>query len=675
MGQTPEDRSAIQQIAAAGAGGERKLAYRAHVRNIGWGPWAGASSDGFAGWTGRGEPIEAVEFAWAAAQPEAVLDVRSHWSGVGWEGAARVPSAATGQKLVIGTSGIAGPTLESLVFGGDNANYYKADGHVKDIGWQSLDYRSVVRQEVGTTGRALWMEAFRVVPMPGYTEPVGLSRVSGASAFETSVNASKKYWRNRGVAGGNSAESAVVARADAWHDPVSAIPLAKAKRGPLLLNPQDGLDAGVAAELQRVLPAGRTVYLPGGTSSISDRTEQQIRALGYNTQRFLGTNAAQVSLSIARDGIGSPKHVTIVNVDSWQEAFSASTAVAAVDGAMVYSFGSGVEPAIKAWLDSLPAAVTKTTVGASSAGAYPSTSGGVQGANDVETNALVADRFIPDPDSVALVSTGSPTDAIVAGTYAAANGSPAILTSPGVLEVGPTWFTDDHSVTVKDVTVFGGTAAIPDAVAQEAKDSSTEAFAPGEVVPPGEQPKSPEELAALAITPDWAMEGAAAAGPQARALSGYPAGMNDAEGEFCKWPSRWNICLQAYDASEMAKYHADKEGQPGGYWPGSNGNGGKRDAYRHCVWSGQMALIMGSKTAKGFGDRHETGPKPPQMSDELANSHHAMDYHNNAVGRFFGQHARDHINEAHATFPEAASQMRGWCQLSVNDGDLHSLWY
>ncbi|MFD5433522.1 DUF6973 domain-containing protein [Kitasatospora sp. NPDC127067] len=147
--------------------------------------------------------------------------------------------------------------------------------------------------------------------------------------------------------------------------------------------------------------------------------------------------------------------------------------------------------------------------------------------------------------------------------------------------------------------------------------------------------------------------------------------MNEAEKSFCKWPSRWIICAKAYDASELAIYHADKEGKDDGIWPGSNGNGGRRDAYRHCEWNGSMTLMMGAKTAKGFADRHEMGPKPANMSEETANAHHAMDYHSNATGRFFGQHMPDHMKDDPVV--DYHAQIRTWCAIAVADGGLYSL--
>jgi hypothetical protein len=235
-----------------------------------------------------------------------------------------------------------------------------------------------------------------------------------------------------------------------------------------------------------------------------------------------------------------------------------------------------------------------------------------------------------------------------------------------VFDQGGSWFSEDHSATTRSVTVFGGTSAISDSVASAAQRAATEKFISGEIVAPGEQPATPEDIEHMAVEPDWnGLPEVATRGDY------YPGGMNEAEGDFCKWPSRWRICAIAYDESVLAKNLAVKEVQSTGFWPNSRTNGGKADAYRHCTWNALMAYEMGSKTAKGFADRHEEGPKPESMSEELAERHHRMDYHNNSWGRFFGQYGKDVGMSRY----EAQSVLPGWCMMAIGDGTLNYLWY
>ncbi|MEV4501613.1 cell wall-binding repeat-containing protein [Streptomyces klenkii] len=494
--------------------------------------------------------------------------------------------------------------------------------------------------------------------------PASLTRISGSTSVDTAVSISKAHWKGVAEAAGNVAESVVIASFSGYQDGASSIPLAKAKGGPLLLTNAPELLPLVKSEMARILAPGKTVYIAGDSGVVSAAVEKSIKDLGYNTKRFAGSTARDTSLAIARDGVVNPKHVVLASSNDWKDPLSAASAVAAAGGALILTDDGFLDPAAKAWLDGLPASVTKTTVGGPARNAYPSTDGPVVGKNAVETSALIADKFMPNPTRVSLASTMGFRDGLVGGAYAATVGMPTLLNPADELERGSKWFAVDHSASVKNVTVFGDTSVLSNRVGQAAQSAATEKFVDGEIVPEGEQPGTAADVAKFAIAPDWAPE---AQGLVARGY--YSGGMNNSEQKFCLWPSRWAICKEAFDASEIAVAAANKEGKSGGMWPGSNGNGGRKDAYRHCTWNGVMALKMGAKTAKGFADRHETGPKPPSMSEETAQKHHRMDYYNNAWGRFFGQYARD----TDMTTYQAIQEVKGWCLLSVNDGDLHTL--
>ncbi|MFE2053714.1 cell wall-binding repeat-containing protein [Streptomyces sp. NPDC059459] len=508
------------------------------------------------------------------------------------------------------------------------------------------------------TGWSAWTP-FRVMTSTG----ASLTRVGGASAIDTSVRISQAHWKNATAATGNAAGSAVVVASDNYKDGASAIPLAKAKNGPLLITGKTALDARVSAELGRILPTGRTVHLVG--SGVSSAVETAIRALGYTTARYAGANELETSLLVARDGVRNPAHVAIVTANTWQEALPTASAVAAADGAVILSNGATLSSAAKTWLDGLGAGVSRTVVGKGAAGAYESTFGTVVGRDNIETSAMVGDKYMPHAGGVSLTTAAGYTDAMSGGAYAATIEVPLLLNSATVFDQGGSWFSEDHSATTRSVTVFGGTSAISDSVASAAQRAATEKFVNGEIVAPGEEAATPEDIAHMAVEPDW--NGL----PEVSTRDSYPGGMNEAEGDFCKWPSRWRICTKAKQEADLARNLALIEVKDTGFYPGSRTNGGKADAYRHCTWNALMAYEMGSKTAKGFADRHEEGPKPDGMSEALAERHHRMDYHNNAWGRFFGQYGKD----VDMPRDEAESLLPGWCMMAIGDGTLNYLWY
>ena len=94
-----------------------------------------------------------------------------------------------------------------------------------------------------------------------------------------------------------SAEHAVVARDDVFADALGGGPLA-GTQGPVLFTPSDRLDRAVRAELERVLPAGETVYLLGGPDAIHPSVEATL-ATTWDVVRLGGANRYETAIKIA----------------------------------------------------------------------------------------------------------------------------------------------------------------------------------------------------------------------------------------------------------------------------------------------------------------------------------------------------------------------------------------
>ena len=97
--------------------------------------------------------------------------------------------------------------------------------------------------------------------------------------------------------GRDAARHAVVSRDDRFPDSLAGAPLTA--EGPLLLTSTAGLAGSVANELQRVLPAGATVYLLGGEVALSRTVDRQIRDLGLTPKRLSGETRVDTALAVA----------------------------------------------------------------------------------------------------------------------------------------------------------------------------------------------------------------------------------------------------------------------------------------------------------------------------------------------------------------------------------------
>jgi putative cell wall-binding protein/endonuclease V-like protein UPF0215 family len=121
-----------------------------------------------------------------------------------------------------------------------------------------------------------------------------------SSAAAAAVDISRRTFADRGSAG-----HAVLARADVFADAMSGGPLA-GSAGPLLFTGSDALDPLVDAELERVLPEGRTVYVLGGTGAVDDEVLVALEDR-WDVRRVSGpertaTAAAVAELVRARSG-------------------------------------------------------------------------------------------------------------------------------------------------------------------------------------------------------------------------------------------------------------------------------------------------------------------------------------------------------------------------------------
>ncbi|WP_405003560.1 hypothetical protein OHV13_03380 [Kitasatospora purpeofusca] len=70
---TTEDRSAVARTGHTADNGMRALAHRTHARNLDRSPSVTGGSEGFAGWTEKNEPIEAVEVPARLYEPSGFL--------------------------------------------------------------------------------------------------------------------------------------------------------------------------------------------------------------------------------------------------------------------------------------------------------------------------------------------------------------------------------------------------------------------------------------------------------------------------------------------------------------------------------------------------------------------------------------------------------------------------
>ena len=297
------------------------------------------------------------------------------------------------------------------------------------------------------------------------TEPspaADVSRLFGQDRFGTAIAISNDAWDTQ------QAQSAVLAGAHAFPDALAGTPLAVARSGPLLLTPSAALSSSTATELRRVLPAGRTVYLLGGTAALSPAVADAVTSLGYRVVRLGGADRYATAVRISGQ-LGTPKRIFQATGLTFQNALISGVAAAGTDGVVVLTADAKMPAATKAYLDSHPG-VERIAVGAQAATADPSATK-VAGANVYDTARLVAQRFFPTPTSAAVASGTVFADALAGGAHIGRRGGPLLLSEPTRLPAAIGDYLSTKHASIDTVILYGGPVALSTGVADAVHSS------------------------------------------------------------------------------------------------------------------------------------------------------------------------------------------------------------
>jgi hypothetical protein len=275
------------------------------------------------------------------------------------------------------------------------------------------------------------LPAVGVAPGP---PPPGLpvQRISGIDAIGTSIAVSEAEFP-----AARSAGAVVLARSDFFSDALAGGPLAARLDGPLLITPgaslSQSLDPRVETEIQRVLPAGGTVFILGGDLALSAGIDSALQALGYVTHRLAGSDEYATTVAIAEQ-LGNPATIFEATGLAFPDALSAVPAAIATGGAILLTEGPSQAPETAAYLAAHPGD-TRYAVGGPLAafGADPSAVP-VYGQDLFATSAAVATRFFPAASVFGAATGLNFPDALSGGVFMGTPGrsGPMLLVDPSL---------------------------------------------------------------------------------------------------------------------------------------------------------------------------------------------------------------------------------------------------
>jgi putative cell wall-binding protein len=313
---------------------------------------------------------------------------------------------------------------------------------------------------VNGVGAGPWsaLATFGVTPAPGGSPapaPQPLTRLAGDDRYQTAATISQQEYPDPA-----SAKAVVLARSDDYPDALVGAPLAAANDGPLLFTHGAALPTATVAELTRVLPAGRTVYLLGNTDAIPASVANQVNGMGYHVVRFGGANRFETAVAVAH-ALGDPSTVLLATGRNFADALASGPAAASVHGAVLLTDGDRMPAATAAYLAAHPGTVY--AIGGPAAAADPHAIV-VSGSDRYATAAAAATTFFDDPQNLGVASGSTFADGLPAGAFLAHTGGPLLLTEQSNLPTATGDFLAGVRGSVLASNTFGGTATISEQV-------------------------------------------------------------------------------------------------------------------------------------------------------------------------------------------------------------------
>ncbi len=272
------------------------------------------------------------------------------------------------------------------------------------------------------------------------------TRIMGVDAIGTSLAISSAEFPSPGSAG-----AVVLARSDFFSDALAGGPLAAAKNAPLLITPgapASSMDSRVKAEILRVLPAGKTVYILGGPAAISLSIDTTLEGLGYTVVRVPGVNEYATAVLIA-NLLGNPSTIFEATGLFFADALSAVPAAIHTGGAILLTNGATQAPETLTYI-AAHIGDTRYAIGGPLAayGADP-TAIGVFGPDLFGTSAAVATRFLPHAAIYGAATGLDFPDALGGGVYMATGG-----------RLGPVLLVNTNAPLPLPISVYLNTLAI-----------------------------------------------------------------------------------------------------------------------------------------------------------------------------------------------------------------------
>ncbi|MGM9628366.1 MAG: cell wall-binding repeat-containing protein [Faecousia sp.] len=310
-----------------------------------------------------------------------------------------------------------------------------------------------------------YTEEFAYVP----PEAVSVTRISGKTRVDTAMAIADEMKKELGV---DTFETILVANGGSFPDALAGSYLAIQKDAPILLalNTEDTtVNDKVLDYIEKNLRSDGTVYILGGTASVSKTFADGLEEAGIAYKRLSGKNRYDTSLKILEEAGLNGKQILVCTGENYADALS----VSAVNKPILLVNGKEkkLTDAQKKYLEALGDGYTFYIVGGTGAvsaeleealAAYGSVER-ISGKGRHETSVAVAEKFFGDVDCAALAYSMNYPDGLCGGPLAYKLGAPLLLVKSDNEAPAAEYVKANN---IKRGIVFGGTAGITDEAAR-----------------------------------------------------------------------------------------------------------------------------------------------------------------------------------------------------------------
>lgn len=333
---------------------------------------------------------------------------------------------------------------------------------------------------------------FAMAPPANAAADVTVNRIAGQDRYETAVAVAEAAYPT-------GARRVLVANGRKFPDALAGAALAGAVDGPLLLTERDTLPTATSNGIGDLVPT--TVYILGGTDSVSTEVENSLAAPGRQVIRIAGDDryetAAKIGSTVGADRVASlgGKRTAIVATGlAFADALAGGPIAAAGDGTGVHPIllvDAGVPAATEAAIteldigqvvilggtDAVPATV-ETRLETLTGSDAVRIAGGDRYATAVAIADAAVERFGFTVEDVLLANGRKFPDALAGGPLGGVRQDPILLTEATTLPAATSAFLEAEAAVVETITVLGGTAAVSDQVAKAAETAAESAARP-----------------------------------------------------------------------------------------------------------------------------------------------------------------------------------------------------